>query len=57
MSREQTNDLTALRARLTSSTGKKYWRSLDEFAETDEFRALLHREFPAQASEWLTRSR
>ncbi len=53
MSREQTIDLTALRARLTSSTGKKYWRSLDEFAETDEFRALLHREFPAQASEWL----
>ena len=53
MSRDQTIDLTAIRARLAGSAGKQYWRSLDELAETDEFRELLHREFPAQASEWL----
>jgi MoCo/4Fe-4S cofactor protein with predicted Tat translocation signal len=53
MSRDQTIDLTAIRARLAGSSGKQYWRSLDELAETDEFRELLHREFPAQASEWL----
>ena len=33
-------------------TGRKYWRSLDELAETPEFRQWLEREFPAGASEW-----
>src|SRR5262245_16176199 len=27
-------------------SGKVYWRSLDELAETPEFRALVEREFP-----------
>nr|MBA3651261.1 TAT-variant-translocated molybdopterin oxidoreductase [Chthoniobacterales bacterium] len=30
----------------------KMWRSLDELAETPEFEAMLHREFPRGASEW-----
>src|SRR5438045_2132187 len=30
-----------------------YWRSLDELADTPEFRQFLFREFPAGASEWL----
>ncbi len=34
------------------SSGKQYWRSLEELAETDEFQELLHREFPEQATEW-----
>src|ERR1041385_3714393 len=33
-------------------TGKRYWRSLEELAETDEFQEILHREFPERASEW-----
>ena len=33
------------------ATGKKYWRSLEEFAETPEFRARLEREFPQGAAE------
>src|SRR3989449_5384344 len=33
-------------------TGRKYWRGLDELAETPEFRQWLEREFPAGASEW-----
>ncbi len=33
-------------------TGPKYWRSLDEVAETPEFREWLEREFPAGASEF-----
>ncbi|MCZ6836768.1 MAG: TAT-variant-translocated molybdopterin oxidoreductase, partial [Planctomycetota bacterium] len=33
--------------------GKKYWRSLDEVADTPEFRQFMHREFPAGASELL----
>jgi molybdopterin-containing oxidoreductase family iron-sulfur binding subunit len=33
-------------------TGPKYWRSLDELAETPEFRQWVEREFPAGASEF-----
>src|SRR5215469_1941207 len=32
-------------------TGRRYWRSLDELADTPEFREWLHREFPKGASE------
>lgn len=32
-------------------SGRAYWRSLDELAETAEFQNWLHREFPAGASE------
>jgi MoCo/4Fe-4S cofactor protein with predicted Tat translocation signal len=31
--------------------GKEYWRSLDQLADTPEFRDFLHREFPENASE------
>ena len=31
--------------------GPKYWRSLDQLAETPEFRKWVEREFPAGASE------
>lgn len=33
-------------------SGRKYWRSLDELAETPEFRQWVEREFPEGASEW-----
>jgi len=33
-------------------TGRRYWRSLDQLAETPEFRTWVEREFPAGASEW-----
>ena len=32
--------------------GRVYWRSLDELAETEEFRQWAEREFPEGASEW-----
>ncbi len=32
--------------------GRKYWQSLDQLAETPEFRRWAEREFPAGASEW-----
>ena len=31
--------------------GRRYWRSLDELADTPEFKDWLHREFPQNASE------
>src|ERR1039457_606028 len=33
------------------ANGRRYWRSLDELADTPEFKDWLHREFPANASE------
>jgi molybdopterin-containing oxidoreductase family iron-sulfur binding subunit len=36
-----------------SAEEKQYFRSLDQLADTPEFRDFLHREFPANASEWL----
>ena len=34
-----------------NGTGRKYWRSLDQLADTPEFQDWLHREFPEGASE------
>src|SRR5690349_108717 len=33
-------------------TAKKYWRSLEELADTPQFREFVAREFPQQAEEW-----
>jgi MoCo/4Fe-4S cofactor protein with predicted Tat translocation signal len=35
-----------------SPQGPQYWRSLDELADTEEFRHWLHREFPREAAVW-----
>jgi molybdopterin-containing oxidoreductase family iron-sulfur binding subunit len=45
-------DLSALRARMAETSGKTWWRGLDELADTPEFRQMLHREFPEAASEF-----
>ena len=45
-------DFSAIRSRLAGSEGRLYWRSLNQLADTLEFREYLHREFPEQASEW-----
>lgn len=45
-------DFSTLRAALDGQTGPRFWRSLEELAETDEFTHYLHREFPEAASEW-----
>ncbi|MFN3329971.1 MAG: TAT-variant-translocated molybdopterin oxidoreductase, partial [Pyrinomonadaceae bacterium] len=37
---------------LEQENGKKYWRSLEEFADTPEFTEFLKREFPHNAEEW-----
>jgi molybdopterin-containing oxidoreductase family iron-sulfur binding subunit len=36
---------------VNAATGRAYWRSLDDLADTREFRDFLEREFPAHASE------
>ena len=35
----------------SQATGRRYWRSLDQLADTPEFKDWLHREFPQGASE------
>ena len=45
-------NLSDIRTRLAGLGGRTYWRSLEEYADTPEFREYLHREFPAQASEF-----
>ncbi|HLI19525.1 MAG TPA: TAT-variant-translocated molybdopterin oxidoreductase [Stellaceae bacterium] len=42
-------DLVGLRARLATQKGPRYWRSLDELAQTPAFLDLLREEFPAFA--------
>ncbi len=37
----------------STMTGREYWRSVNELADTDEFREFMYREFPAGASEML----
>src|SRR5579875_2890616 len=45
--------LEEVRAKLAGQKGKKFWRSIDELAETPEFGELVAKEFPSQASEWV----
>ena len=41
-----------LRQRLSGSSGPRYWRSLEQLAETDEFRAFVEEEFPNRTPDW-----
>ena len=45
-------NLADIKTRLAGLEGRTYWRSLEELADTDEFRTYVQREFPAQASEF-----
>src|SRR5882672_9121458 len=36
----------------SASSGKKYWRSLEELADSPEFREFVEREYPQHAEEW-----
>jgi len=45
--------LESVRRELIGTKGKRYWRSLDELANTPEFQAAVEREFPSAAQEWV----
>jgi MoCo/4Fe-4S cofactor protein with predicted Tat translocation signal len=47
--------LAEVRAKLEGKAGKRYWKSLDELADTPAFQELMQEEFPRQASagEWV----
>ena len=41
-----------LREELKATRGRRYWRSLEELAETSEFQAAVEREFPHAIEQW-----
>ena len=45
--------LAEVRAKLANQKGKKFWRSVDELANSPDFAELVNQEFPSQASEWI----
>jgi MoCo/4Fe-4S cofactor protein with predicted Tat translocation signal len=45
--------LAAVRQELKGVKGKRYWRSVDELADTAEFQAAVEKEFPSAAQEWV----
>jgi molybdopterin-containing oxidoreductase family iron-sulfur binding subunit len=47
--------LAEVRARLDGKTGRRYWKNLDELADTPAFQELMQEEFPRQAGagEWV----
>jgi MoCo/4Fe-4S cofactor protein with predicted Tat translocation signal len=51
-------ELATVRARLSAAHaggegGRGFWRSLEELAESEQFKDFLFREFPRHASEWV----
>ena len=52
MSTETRIDLHQVRRRLDGQGGRRYWKSLEELADTPGFQSFLHREFPENASVW-----
>ena len=54
-SAEQLDQQTVRAQSNGDATGPEYWRSLEELAGSDEFREMMHREFPKGASEWVDR--
>ncbi len=45
--------LDQVRQELKGVKGKRFWRSVDELADTAEFQAAVEREFPSAAQEWV----
>jgi len=47
--------LAEVRAKLEGKRGKRFWKSLDELADTAGFQELMQEEFPRQAGagEWV----
>jgi len=45
--------LAEVRAKLDGKTGRRFWKNLDELAETPAFHELMSEEFPRQSTEWV----
>lgn len=50
--RSSSVDLAAVRAKLDSAKGLQFWKSLEELADTDDFRKFVEDEFPERTPDW-----
>src|SRR5690606_22712241 len=46
--------MPSMKPEIAGKTGRAYWRSLEEYARTEEFARMVQREFPSVAPEALT---
>src|SRR5690349_1627955 len=46
-------DWAAIRQKLASAKGPRYWQTLEDLAKTDEFRNAVEQEFPGSAAEFV----
>jgi molybdopterin-containing oxidoreductase family iron-sulfur binding subunit len=46
------NSFASLRDKILAQSGKQYWRSIEEHADTPEFRELISQEYPHEIEEW-----
>ncbi|MDP9380820.1 MAG: TAT-variant-translocated molybdopterin oxidoreductase [Chloroflexota bacterium] len=51
--REKNIANAVLARRLKGKKGKEYWRSLEELADTKEFREIIRKNFPSRAAEFI----
>jgi MoCo/4Fe-4S cofactor protein with predicted Tat translocation signal len=49
---ESKQNFASLREQILGKSGKDYWRSVEEFADTPEFEEFVKREYPAHGQEW-----
>lgn len=49
---ESTNGFAQMREKILSQSGKEYWRSVEEFADTPEFEDQIKGEFPLNVENW-----
>jgi molybdopterin-containing oxidoreductase family iron-sulfur binding subunit len=45
--------LAEVQAKLDGKTGRRFWKNLDELADTPAFQELMAEEFPRQSTEWV----
>jgi molybdopterin-containing oxidoreductase family iron-sulfur binding subunit len=46
------SSFASLRDKVLSQNGKEYWRSIEEHADTPEFREFIAEEYPHEIEEW-----
>ncbi len=49
---ENNSSFSSLRDKILSQNGKEYWRSIEEHADTPEFREFISKEYPHEIEEW-----
>lgn len=49
---ESKNGFAQMRKKILSQSGKQYWRSIEEYAETPEFEDRIKGEFPVNIEQW-----